>query len=516
MAVALDDETAKVQAKRPGLLADAASSRGLGDRWSSLVRSALEPVDGAWLAALRVLFGAVMAVSAARFLAYGWVERLFVAPTFHFKYWGFSWVQPLPAWGMQALFWGLLLCALGVMIGLWYRIAAWGLTVGLAYFQLIDVSTYLNHYYLALLLALLLATAPADRLGSWAAYRRGRKRLPCNGQVARGYLWLLRIQVGVVYVGAALAKAQPDWLFHAQPLRIWLNQSLALPLVGRLLVLPGAPWVMSWAGFVFDLSIVGLLLVKRVRPWAYAVLLVFHGLTRVLFPIGMFPVIMSVAALVFFEPDWPRSWLRSFRKLINLLRSRKQLGASGGGVGAAGASLQARGGSTDPTVSGRPGLTAQVGVGVGLVYLTVQLLLPLRCHAYGGNVLWHEQGMRFSWRVMVRAKGGSCEFIVRERGTGRRRVVQPRTYLTPMQEMEMAGQPDLILQLARHIAQDMRRRGWGPTSVQAVTRVSLNGRRAVPLVDPTQDLTQVQDGLGEADWIMPAPAAAPPHTRLVP
>ena len=51
--------------------------------------------------------------------------------------------------------------------------------------------------------------------------------------------------------------------------------------------------------------------------------------------------------------------------------------------------------------------------------MLVQLLLPLRAHLYGGNVLWHEQGMRFSWRVMVREKNGSVTFIVREPRDGR-------------------------------------------------------------------------------------------------
>ena len=40
--------------------------------------------------------------------------------------------------------------------------------------------------------------------------------------------------------------------------------------------------------------------------------------------------------------------------------------------------------------------------------------MPLRAHLYGGNVLWHEQGMRFSWRVMARAKNGSVTFNVRD------------------------------------------------------------------------------------------------------
>jgi vitamin K-dependent gamma-carboxylase len=45
----------------------------------------LRHVDIAWLVAFRILFGAALSVSMLRFLAYGWVDRLFVTPKFHFK-----------------------------------------------------------------------------------------------------------------------------------------------------------------------------------------------------------------------------------------------------------------------------------------------------------------------------------------------------------------------------------------------------------------------------------------------
>jgi len=54
------------------------------------------PVDGAGLAVFRILLGLVMAGSAVRFLAKGWVRELYVAPRFHFIYRGFEWVRPWP------------------------------------------------------------------------------------------------------------------------------------------------------------------------------------------------------------------------------------------------------------------------------------------------------------------------------------------------------------------------------------------------------------------------------------
>ena len=104
----------------------------------------------------------VLAVSMLRFCIYGWIDRFFVEPRFHFKYWGFEWVEPLSASGMHSLFVVLTGLALAVAMGFAFRLAAPLLAVGLTYFQLIDVSTYLNHYYLAALLAWLLSIAPAN------------------------------------------------------------------------------------------------------------------------------------------------------------------------------------------------------------------------------------------------------------------------------------------------------------------------------------------------------------------
>ena len=440
-----------------------------------------EPVDGTWLAALRILLGVVLGVSMLRFLAYGWIDRFFVQPHFHFKYWGFEWVEPLPGPYMHALFWLLAALSFASALGLFYRFSAIAFALGLTYVQLIDVTTYLNHYYLAALLAWLLAFSPAARCWSLDAWRRG-PAADGGSQVAAGALYLFRIQVGMVYIFAGLAKLQSDWLLHAQPLRIWLGARADLPLIGPTFSWPWVPLAMSWAGFLFDTTIVGWLAWRRSRPYAYAILLAFHALTRLLFPIGMFPLIMSCAALVFFNPDWPRKLLRLSKPC--------------------------------PSPCPCPAVSP-LAIALGTTYCAIQLLVPLRSFAYDGNVLWHEQGMRFSFRVMLRAKGGHTTFVVHDRASGRTFHVSPREYLTDLQESEMSGQPDMILQLAKHIRRDFEARGLGPVEVRADARAALNGRLSTALVDPTVDLSLLADGFLQAPWITQAPSAPPPHTRPV-
>ena len=140
--------------------------------------------------------------------------------------------------------------------------------------------------------------------------------------------------------------------------------------------------------------------------------------------------------------------------------------------------------------------------------MILQCLMPLRSALYGGNVLWHEQGMRWSWRVLCREKGGSVNYRITRPGETRERHINPKRYLSDHQLREMATQPDLILQMAHHIAAEYAQRGE-TVAVRVDAYASLNGRRRARLIDPDIDLTTVSDGLEPAQWILPAPTGPP-------
>ena len=463
------------------------------ERVRALSTTLRSPVDSAWLAGFRALFGLTLLISTLRFLAYGWVDQLFVAPQFHFKYWGFSWVKVPAAGELHALFWLLAALCLLVCVGLFFRLAALGLFVTFSYLQLLDVTVYLNHYYLASLLSLLLLCSPAGQTYSLDAKLWPRS---ARSTVPTVWLYLFRFQVAVVYTFAGLHKAHGDWLLHAEPLRIWLLSRADTPLIGPIVAHDWAAPVMSWAGFLFDTSIPWLLMLRRVRPFAYSAVIGFHCVTGLLFPIGMFPVIMVLSALVFFSPSWPKKlWAR----LPARFRAR----------------FAAR--NAPPIV---PQMAPSAGryrlwFALGAAYCLFQVVFPLRFLAYGGSVRWHEQGMRFSWRVMIREKNGSITFVVRAPRAGRTFYVAPHQYLTRLQEREMSSQPDLILQLAHRIRDDYAGKGLGPVEVRADTWVSLNGRPIHRLIDPNVDLARIEDGIGKADWILPEPNEPPPRLHAI-
>jgi hypothetical protein len=87
---------------------------------------------------------------------------------------------------------------------------------------------------------------------------------------------------------------------------MWLGASVDVPVLGAFVDEAWVAYLFSYAGLLFDLTIVPLLLWRRTRPSAYVAVLVFHVLTNVLFPIGMFPWVMIALTTIFFAPDWPR------------------------------------------------------------------------------------------------------------------------------------------------------------------------------------------------------------------
>lgn len=445
------------------------------------------PQSIAPLTSFRVLFGAIMCVSVLRFWANGWIHDLYIEPTFFFHYYGFEWVQPLPAAGMYAVFALMAASALGIALGAFYRVSAISFFLTWTYVELLDVTNYLNHYYFVSIAAFLLVWVPAHRAFSVDAWRKPRLAVQ---QVPRWVVGMFRLQLGMVYAFAGLAKVNSDWLLRAMPLKFWLASRSHYPLIGWTFKTSWGAFAFSWMGCIFDLTVPFFLLIKRARPFAYAALVAFHLVTWWLFPIGMFPFIMILGTLVFFPSAWHEKWQGRITSLLGKLVPRKE--------------------AIDPLATWKPKLQSAF-LALLAIHFLLQAALPFRYLAYPEDLFWHEQGYRFSWRVMLMEKAGYAVFHVRDPKTGRSTEVRNLDYLQPNQERMMSTQPDLLLQFAHFLDGEYQRKGIADPEVYAEVYATLNGSGSRPFIDPTVDLSREVEGFAPKTFILPfvAPPSAP-------
>ena len=426
------------------------------------------------LSLFRLLFGLMLFGSIVRFWSKGWIEELYIKPRYFFPFYGFEFVRPLGQY-TYVLFAVCGLSALLVAIGLFYRIAIVSLFLSFTYIELIDKSTYLNHYYFTSMVCLLLIFLPANAYFSVDAYRR---RTLLADQIPVCCIDSLKLFVALLYVFAGLAKLNSDWLLNAMPLRIWLPAHNDLPVVGFLFNYHWIPYAFSWFGCLYDLSIPFLLWNRPTRPWAYVAVIVFHGLTALLFPIGMFPYVMIVTALIFFSANFHLVIIRRISTLLSipatfLLAHR--------------------------TYAYQPGMSSVIR-SVFAIFFVVQLLFPLRYLLYPGELFWTEQGYRFSWRVMLMEKAGYAQFTVKD-SLGHRTIVNNTEFLTPLQEKMMSTQPDMLLQYAHRLRDYYTQHGYHDPEVYVDSYVALNGRLGRPLVDPDINLAGEQESFAPKTWI---------------
>ncbi len=428
------------------------------------------------LITFRIGFGLVMLFSTIRYISLGWVETQLIDPVFHFNYYGFSWVKVLPGYGMYIVFGLMILSCISIVMGWHYRVFSILFFLCFTYVELIDITYYLNHYYFVSIVSFLLILVPSNGSFSLDAVRNPALK---KETVSRWCIGIFKLQIAIVYCYAGLAKINQDWLLEALPLSIWLPAKTSIPIIGFMFQYELTAYLFSWLGMLFDTFIIGLLLWKKTRCFAYVVVVVFHSITGILFQIGVFPIIMIFAVTIFFSSDFHEKLLLILSRILpdNVAHSTSERAYSG--------------------------ITKKIIFPFLIAFFIFQLLFPWRNLLYGGNVFWTEEGYRFAWRVMLMEKAGTATFYVKDGERGREGSVINHQFLNAHQEKQMAMQPDMILQFAHYLAAHYKKEGMQNPTVRVEAWVTLNGRPAQYLIDPTADLIAIKDTWKKKNWILP-------------
>lgn len=432
--------------------------------------------NAAPLAVFRVLFGLMMLLSIIRFWYHGWIEQFYISPNFHFKYYGFSWVQTLGNY-TYILFIISGTAAFLIALGYKYRIAMITFFLSFTYIELIDKTTYLNHYYFTSVVSFLLIFLPANAQFSLDAYLKKKSYI----NIPAWTLDSIKLILGIVYFYAGLAKLNSDWLCRAMPLKIWLPSKYDMPLIGNnLMQKEWFHYAMSWSGALYDLLIPFMLLYKPTRKLAFTAVVFFHVFTGVLFPIGMFPYIMIVSTLIFFEASFHIKIIEFLNRNI-FFRFKK---------------------NTIQKITSFK-IKNKVLISIFVLFLSIQVLLPWRYILYPGELFWTEEGYRFSWRVMLMEKAGYASFKIVDGVSKKFFYVDNSDFLTSFQEKQMSFQPDFILEYAHYLGDHFKSQGHKNIEVYVDSYVALNGRLSQEYVKKSIDLYKQKENFKHKNWIIP-------------
>lgn len=295
---------------------------------------------------------------------------------------------------------------------------------------------------------------------------------------------IFRIQVAIVYTYAAIAKLYPGWIENKY-LAIRLSSSasyfrydLGVEWFARFLELEPVQYFMVYAGIVFDLFVVPMLLFQRTRKLAFIAGLVFHLMNSIVLHIGIFPYFALSFSLFFYSREFiNRRFLPSKPFVI------------------------------DRSVSTPYSYPTQLKMGLLAFFLLVQILLPLRHWIIPENVLWNEAGHRLSWRMMLRNRWDTgLKLYIQEKDSEVKKPVNLYSYLSSRQIRVSLSKPDCIWQTVQLVKQDLATQGITDYALYGQIQVAVNGGRYFELIDPKYNLKEAKwNYFGHQDWIFPTP-----------
>jgi len=433
-----------------------------------------QPVDNSALIFFRIAYGFLIFLQAAGSIALGFTRRTFVEAQYTFPMVGFEFLRPLFGPEMYAVFALMSVAALLVMVGAWYRLSLTVFTVLWALTYVMQTESYNNHYYLMVLLCLLLLPTPAN---AWASVDARRHPEIRSTVCPRWCIAQFVLQTLIVYTYASYAKLYPDWLDGRAITTILTNREK----FDTIAWLYDEPWLRTlliWGGILFDGLIGPLLLWRRTRLLALGLSVFFHLFNSITFRIGVFPY-TALALTAFFFPG------EEVRRLF--FRSKPPVVA------------------VAPPPSA-PGAWSRLGLAALAVYFALQVAMPLRYLLYPGMPHWTEDGHRMSWRMMLKVKQGRIRFRVHDPATGESWELDPNTRLNDKQRTRVPTHPDMVWLFAQQLKDEYAAQGRPGVEIYADSQVSLNGRPMAPLIRPDVDLARAEwTFFGPLDWVTLSP-----------
>ena len=436
-----------------------------------LNRLLFQRIDNSSLIIFRVFFGILISLECFGAIATGWVNRNLIAPKFKFPFIDFDFLQPLPGNGMYFYFGIMGLMGICIALGFKYRASMITFTTMWTATYLMQKTAYNNHYYLLILISLIMCFFPAEKSRSIDV--KLNPKIESNAMYA--YIkWIVVLQLFIVYTYASIAKIYGDWLDFST-IAVLMHSKRNYWLVGDILQEPWIHTVIGSVGILFDLLIVPALLWKPTRKAAFFLSLFFHLFNSIIFQIGIFPYLSIAFSVFFFEPETIRKIF--FKSKIPFTTSKVII----------------------PNYK-------NILLIVAAVYFLTQLLLPVRHYTFEDDVLWTEEGHRMSWRMMLRSRQGKGRYKVVDKNTEEVFIINPKDYVSRSQERKIFAYPDFAWQFAQYLKKEFKEENRDVSVYLKNSKISINRKPYEPFIDSKTDLAaETWYRTKHHSWILPSP-----------
>ena len=411
-----------------------------------------------------------------------YVFQFISGPEFLFDYPLVPFFGALPLGVLKVIHFGLLISAIMIMLGWFYRYAMVFFFLGITYFSFIDKTLYNNHMYLISLISFVMIFMQADT--------RYSLKVSTKKTAPAWNLRLLQFLMVLVYFYGGLAKLNVDWLNGSIPTAM-VEQGKEGAIFSKNVLVA----FLSYGGVVFDLLVGFMLLWGRTRWLGFALVIAFNLINaQFLFDdIGVFPYFMICATILFFDPEKVSAWINKILPSDNTDNAKSKKRKAKQEV------------QKIALANIWTSVQKRTAIGIG-VFVIFHLIWPFRSHLLTTNPEWTGHGSRFAWRMKMQTKKiDTFKMTVTDGPNGTPQEIDYKSFLSVNQLKHLVNEPYQIAQFAKYLKEKAIRKGMAKDPIiKATVMVEYNKRPSQLYIDPNTDLTKVDlSPFADYDWIMP-------------
>lgn len=143
-------------------------------------------------------------------------------------------------------------------------------------------------------------------------------------------------------------------------------------------------------------------------------------------------------------------------------------------------------------------------LGFVVLYVSLQILIPLRHLLYKRDLQWTHEGSNFSWRMMADHHETNGGITIEDPRTKDVYIHSPETLLNNKQ-LVMVNSPYMLFQYIQFLKQYLKQQtSIKDPIIKADIQMSVNGKPFQHMIDPTFNLSEVSySPFKDLKWILP-------------